>query len=83
MSLITCGSNHEDHEWFSDDSRGRRDFNVFGCSIMRAILPIREKLWRSQDIDQVLLHEIIFSAECTIGMVRGLTALKHYGTMAL
>ena len=25
----------------------------------------------------------IFSAECTIGMVRGLTPLKHYGTMAL
>ena len=25
----------------------------------------------------------VFSAEYTIGMVRGLTALKHYGTMAL
>ena len=25
----------------------------------------------------------VFSAECTIGMVRGLTPLKHYGTMAL
>ena len=25
----------------------------------------------------------IFSAECTIGMVMGLTPLKHYGTMAL
>ena len=25
----------------------------------------------------------IFSAECTIGMVRGLTPLKHYGAMAL
>ena len=25
----------------------------------------------------------IFSAECTIGMVLGLTALKHYGTMKL
>ena len=24
-----------------------------------------------------------FSAECTIGMVWGLTSLKHYGTMAL
>ena len=34
-------------------------FYVFGCSIMWAILPIRE--WRYQDIDQVLLHEIIFS----------------------
>ena len=26
MSLITCGSIHQGHEWFSDDSRGRRDF---------------------------------------------------------
>ena len=26
MCLITCGSIHEGHEWFSDDSRGRRDF---------------------------------------------------------
>ena len=25
----------------------------------------------------------IFSAECTIGMVRGLTPLKHYGTIRL
>ena len=25
----------------------------------------------------------VFSAECTIGMVRGLTPLKHYGSMAL
>ena len=26
MSLITRRSIHEGHEWFSDDSRGRRDF---------------------------------------------------------
>ena len=26
MSLIACRSIHEGHEWFSDDSRGRRDF---------------------------------------------------------
>ena len=60
MSLIACGSIHEDHEWFSDDFRGRQEIFicVFGCSIMWAILPIRE--WRCQDIDQVLLHEIIF-----------------------
>ena len=57
MSLIACGSIHEGHEWLSDDSRGRRDFYLFGCSIMWAILPIRE---RCQDIDQVLIHEIIF-----------------------
>ena len=58
MSLVTCGSIHEGHEWFSNYSRGRRDFCVFGCSIMCAILPIRER--RCQDIDQVILHEIIF-----------------------
>ena len=33
MSLVTCGSIHQGHEWFSDDSRGRRDFYVFGCSV--------------------------------------------------
>ena len=34
----------------------------------------------------VLLNEhghLLFSAECTIGMVWGLTALKHYGNKAL
>ena len=30
---------------------------------------------------KVGLH--LFSAECTIGMVRGLMPLKYYGTMAL
>ena len=25
MSLITCGSIREGHEWFSDDSRGRQE----------------------------------------------------------
>ena len=29
MSLITCGSIHEDHEWFSEDSRGRQE--IFMC----------------------------------------------------
>ena len=43
---------------FSDDSRGRQEIFMFGCSIMRVILSIRE--WRCQDIDQVLLHEIVF-----------------------
>ena len=33
MSLIACGSIHEGHEWFSDDSRGRQESFVFGCSI--------------------------------------------------
>ena len=29
MSLITCGSIHEGHEWFSDYSRGRQE--IFMC----------------------------------------------------
>ena len=29
MSLITCGSIHEGHEWFSDYSRGRQE--IFIC----------------------------------------------------
>ena len=58
LALITCGSIHEGHEWFSDDSRRRQEIFVFGCSIISAILPIRER--RFQDIDQVLLHKIIF-----------------------
>ena len=34
MSLIACGSIHEGHEWFGDYSRERRDFYVFGRSII-------------------------------------------------
>ena len=29
MSLISCGSIHEGHEWFSDYSRGRQE--IFMC----------------------------------------------------
>ena len=29
MFLIACGSIHEGHEWFSDDSRGRQE--IFLC----------------------------------------------------
>ena len=34
-------------------------------------------------MDRYFFVQHIFSAECTIGMVWGLTALKHYGTKAL
>ena len=30
-----------------------------------------------------LKGDVLFSAECTIGMVWGLTAIKHYGNKAL
>ena len=59
MSLITCGSIHEGHEWFSNDSRGRQEiFMCLAVLLCGQFLPIRE--WRCQDIDQILLHEIIF-----------------------
>ena len=56
MSLMTCGSIHEGHEWFSsNDSRGRQD--IFLCVWLFYYV---SNFWRCQDIDQVLPHEIIF-----------------------
>ena len=59
MSLITCGSIHQGHEWLSDDSRGRQEICM--CS---GALPINYCAQfyrlRCQDIDQVLLDEVIF-----------------------
>ena len=40
--------------WLEEDKR----FLCVGCSVMWAILPIRE--WRCQDIDQVVRHQIFF-----------------------
>ena len=53
MSLITCGSIHEGHKWFSDYSRGRQE--NFMC--LAGLLC--EQFCRCQDIDKVL-HDIIF-----------------------
>ena len=55
MSLIGCGSIHQGHERFSDDSRGRQEiFMCLAALLYEQFLSIRE--WRCQDIDQVLLH---------------------------
>ena len=55
MSLIGCGSIHQGHERFSDDSPGRQEiFMCLAALLYEQFLPIRE--WRCQDIDQVLLH---------------------------
>ena len=55
MSLIGCGSIHQGHERFSDDSPGRQEiFMCITALLYEQFLPIRE--WRCQDIDQVLLH---------------------------
>ena len=60
MSLITCGSIHEGHEWFSDDSRGRQE--IFMC--LAALLSEQFCRFANEDsnisIKSVLLHEIIF-----------------------
>ena len=56
MSLFGCGSIHQGHERFSDDSPGREEiFMCIAALLYEQFLPIRE--WRCQDIDQVLLHE--------------------------
>ena len=45
MSLMTRGNIHEGHEWFSNDSRGRRDFFVWlfyyvsNCAVSRMEVP--------------------------------------------
>ena len=55
MSLIGCGSIHQGHERFSDDSPGRQEiFMCLAALLYKQFLPIRE--WSCQDIDQVLLH---------------------------
>ena len=55
MSLIGCGSIHQGHERFSDDSRGRQEiFMCLAALLYEQFLSIRE--WSCQDIDQVLLH---------------------------
>ena len=59
MSLIGCGSIHQGHKRFSDDSRGRQEiFMCLAALLYEQFLPIRE--WRCQDIDQVLLHGDFF-----------------------
>ena len=50
MSLIACGSIHEGHEWFSDDSWGRQEiFMCLAALLWEQFLPIHE--WRCQDIN--------------------------------
>ena len=65
MSLITCGSIHEGHEWFSDYSRGRQ--KIFMC--LTVLLCAQFCRFANEDanisIKSVLLHEIIlFLSQC-------------------
>ena len=34
MSLITCGSIHQGHEWFSDISRGRQEIFMWLAALL-------------------------------------------------
>ena len=55
MSLIGCGSIHQGHERFSDDSRGRQEiFMCLAALLYEQFLRILE--WKCQDIDLVLLQ---------------------------
>ena len=60
MPVITCGSIHEGHEWFSDYSRGRQE--IFMC--LTVLLCEQFCRFANEDanksIKSVLLHEIIF-----------------------
>lgn len=60
MSLFACGSIHQGHERFSDESRRRQE--VFLC------VWLLYYEWRPQDIDQVLLpwRHIFFSVHSSM-----------------
>ena len=47
------------------------------------LMNIKGELFHTNYLSYKNYHILIFSAECTFGMVRGLTPLKHYGVMAL
>ena len=46
MSLIAFGSIHEDHEWFSDDYRGRQE--IFMC--LAALLGVANGIRKIQGL---------------------------------
>ena len=85
MSLIACGSIHEGHEWFSDDSRRRQEIFVFGCSItvceqFCGFANEGAKIY----IDQVLLHEItfflsVFSSSDVLAKITSILQLAGFG----
>ena len=68
MSLITCGSIHQGYEWFCDDSRGKQEiFMCLAALLCEQFCRFARNGSRCQDIDQVLLHEIIFSSSEVLG----------------
>ena len=68
MSLITCGSIHQGYEWFCDDSRGKQEiFMCLAALLCEQFCRFARNGSRCQDVDQVLLHEIIFSSSEVLG----------------
>ena len=61
------------------------DVNFFFFLLSLAALGVEEEYHKYAKADETgqVKRNAVFSAECTIGMVRGLTPLKHYGAMAL
>ena len=55
MPSFVCENIHQRQERINDESRGRKEINLFLAALL---LPICE--WRSQDINQVLLHGSCF-----------------------
>ena len=58
MSLITCGSIHEGHEWFSAESRGRQE--ILGVWLLYHVSNFADSLMKVLRYRSSPLHEIIF-----------------------
>lgn len=71
MSLIACGSIHQGHERFSDDSRGRQDiFLCLAALLCEQFLPIRKQevpRYRSSPTSWRLLFLSVFSSGEVVG----------------
>ena len=76
MSLITCGSIHEGHEWLSDESRGRHDKKFLCVWLLYYESNFADSRMEVPRGDQVLLHEIIFFSVYS-------AAVKCYAKMLL
>ena len=53
------------------------------CPANKHLSPVKGRGMGAMFFNRLILVPGLFSAECTIGMVWGLTPLKHYGNKAL
>ena len=59
MSSFACENIHQSQERINDESRGRKEINLWLASLLcDQLLPIRE--WKCHDINQVLHHGLCF-----------------------